>query len=174
MLKGAAAIVRERGAAALTLDSVAERSDASKGGVLYHFPTKTALIAAMIDDEINAFELSISKALDAEVSGPGAYTRAYIRATLADYKDGDPGLGGILAAVANDEGILNAYRVKTIEWKARIASDGLDPARAEVLRLAVDGLLYSIAIGAAVPGKAELPAFHAALLELAAGGRTHV
>jgi AcrR family transcriptional regulator len=48
MLDAAEEIVVESGAAHLTLDAVAERSGVSKGGLMYHFPTKDALLTAMM------------------------------------------------------------------------------------------------------------------------------
>ena len=37
------------GAVHLTLDAVAERAGVSKGGLLYHFPSKESLLQAMVD-----------------------------------------------------------------------------------------------------------------------------
>ena len=45
------------GSGRLTLDAVAERAGLSKGGLLYNFPTKEALLQAMIQrlvDEVSA------------------------------------------------------------------------------------------------------------------------
>ncbi|MFF4615626.1 TetR/AcrR family transcriptional regulator [Nonomuraea jabiensis] len=43
------------GAEALTLEAVARRAGVSKGGLFYHFPTKQALVAAMVDRLTMAF-----------------------------------------------------------------------------------------------------------------------
>ncbi len=47
ILDAAEAVVAESGAARLTLDAVAKRAHISKGGLMYNFPTKEALIEAM-------------------------------------------------------------------------------------------------------------------------------
>ncbi len=47
MLDAAQAVVLEQGAGRLTLDAVARKAGASKGGVMYHFPTKQALLSAL-------------------------------------------------------------------------------------------------------------------------------
>jgi AcrR family transcriptional regulator len=47
ILDAAETIVVESGAAHLTLDAVAERSNLSKGGVMYNYPSKEALLDAM-------------------------------------------------------------------------------------------------------------------------------
>ena len=41
--------IRRDGAAALTLDAVAAEAGVSKGGVLYHFGSKRALIDGLLD-----------------------------------------------------------------------------------------------------------------------------
>jgi AcrR family transcriptional regulator len=49
ILDAAEAIVIDSGAVHMTLDAVAARSGISKGGVMYNFPTKKALIEAMVE-----------------------------------------------------------------------------------------------------------------------------
>lgn len=170
LLRAASNVVREKGAASLTLDAVAASAGASKGGVLYHFPTKAALIGALIDTEISAFEAAIEAALASEKPGRGAYARAYARATVAAAGEAMAGLDGVLAAVAFDDGILDPYRAKTAEWRGRMVADGLDPSVAELVRLASDGLFYGAAMGAAIPSGAGLGAFLDLILDLAKGG----
>src|SRR5690606_21477655 len=48
MLDAAEVVLTEQGAWRLTLDSVAEQAQVSKGGLLYHFPTKDALLQALV------------------------------------------------------------------------------------------------------------------------------
>src|SRR4028118_1337471 len=48
ILDAASELVSEIGAGRLTLDAVAERAGLSKGGLLYNFPTKEALLQGMI------------------------------------------------------------------------------------------------------------------------------
>jgi len=54
ILEAAFAVVAEQGANRLTLDAVAAESGFSKGGVLYHFNTKNALLSGMLDYLIKA------------------------------------------------------------------------------------------------------------------------
>jgi AcrR family transcriptional regulator len=49
ILQAAETVAIDEGLASLTIDRVAAVSGKSKGGVLYHFPTKEALIKGMID-----------------------------------------------------------------------------------------------------------------------------
>lgn len=48
ILEAAEAVVVELGASQMTLDAVAERCGISKGGLMYNYPSKDALLAAMV------------------------------------------------------------------------------------------------------------------------------
>jgi AcrR family transcriptional regulator len=172
LLRAAASVVARSGPATLTLDAVAAEAGVSKGGVLYHFPTKEALILALIEAEIEAFEKLVEKEVSADGRAPGAFARAYVRATVAGIAgNGDSGFCGVAAAFANDEAILGRYREQTAAWRARFLSDGLQPGKAEAIRIAADGLWYASVIGAALPGAEGLIALEAELLALAGAGK---
>src|SRR5215216_5514144 len=49
LLDAAIAVIRRDGAQRLTLDAVAAEAGVSKGGVLYHFGSKRALIDGLLD-----------------------------------------------------------------------------------------------------------------------------
>lgn len=142
VLAAAAEIVAVEGASKLTLDAVAERVGLSKGGILHHFATKDSLIAAMIEDVTALFELDLQRHMQGEV-GPGSFARAFLRACL------DPeGVltrqlrvsAGILAAVAINNQLLSPLRHRYDVWRSRLENDGIDPAIAELVRSAADGL----------------------------------
>ena len=48
LLDAAERVVRRDGVARLTLDAVAAEAGTSKGGLLYHFASRDALITAMV------------------------------------------------------------------------------------------------------------------------------
>ncbi len=142
VLAAAADIVAVEGAAKLTLDAVAERVGLSKGGILHHFATKDSLIAAMIDDVTAQFELDLHRHMQGE-SGPGSFARAFLRACL----DPDGALtrtlrvsAGIVAAVAINNQLLAPLRRRYDVWRGLLENDGIDPAIAELVRSAADGL----------------------------------
>ncbi|SWD32702.1 transcriptional regulator [Klebsiella pneumoniae] len=55
ILIAASEIVKEEGVVKLTLEAVAQRAGVSKGGLLYHFPSKEALIKGMVEDWTNNY-----------------------------------------------------------------------------------------------------------------------
>lgn len=142
VIAAAAELVAADGAGRLTLAAVAQRVGLSKGGILHHFATKDSLIAAMIDDVVTNFEIDLQRHLQGE-NGPGSFARAFLRACL----DPDGALtrtlrvsAGVLAAVAIDNRLLSPLRRSYGVWCARLENDGIDPAIAELVRSAADGL----------------------------------
>src|SRR5436309_12912230 len=78
ILMAANKIVQRDGVARLTIDAVAREAKLSKGGVLYHFPSKEALVSGMVMDHIESFTHDINGNL-AEETGAGRWLRAYLR-----------------------------------------------------------------------------------------------
>jgi AcrR family transcriptional regulator len=142
VLVAAAEIVVQEGASKLTLDAVAEKCGLSKGGILHHFSTKDSLIAAMIADVVSRFESDLQRNMQGE-SGPGSFARAFLRACVD--RDGIVTRtlrvsAGIVAAVAINAQLLAPLRSRYEEWVTRLEDDGIDPAIAELVRSAADGL----------------------------------
>ena len=71
-------VLRERGLGGLTLDAVAATAGISKGGLIHHFPSKRALLDAVVDREARQFEEEYRSSLARQVSGPGARCRALL------------------------------------------------------------------------------------------------
>ncbi len=156
ILQAAELVVLRDGVGHLTLDAAAAEAGLSQGGVLYHFPTRDSLVSAMVDRIIEEFEEDIASYLPevgtAEASLPGAYARAYVRATLEPVAPGHERLGAALLAAAAAEPVLLVPLQQAADgWQARLIDDGLDPAQATMLRMACDGLWLCDLFGLASP-----------------------
>lgn len=153
LLDAAERLVAREGAHKLTLDAVAREAGMSKGSLLYHFPSKDALVSGMIGDLIGAFELSAEGRLGRDADEPGRWTRAYVEETFVEKRgrrDLEVG-AGLLAAVANDPTLLDPLRKSYEEWQQRVENDSIDRASATVARLASDGLWIADLLGLAPP-----------------------
>jgi AcrR family transcriptional regulator len=62
ILQAALDLIRRSGAPSLTIDAVAEEAGFSKGGVLYNFPTKDALITGMVEYLAGQYEAEVAAA----------------------------------------------------------------------------------------------------------------
>ncbi|GAA2275045.1 TetR/AcrR family transcriptional regulator [Nonomuraea roseoviolacea subsp. roseoviolacea] len=138
LLDAAAEVLLSDGAESLTLEAVAQRAGVSKGGLFYHFPTKQALVRAMVERLVGAFDQALARAGDR----PGDFLRAYVEATVPETRASeapDRVTAALLAGVLVDPEGLEPLRERFAAWQERLTRDGVDPAAATVVRLAVDG-----------------------------------
>ena len=146
LLDAAASLVPRRGAGELTLDAVAERAGVSKGGLLYHFPSKDALIQAMIARMVDAFNSELHAQIAKEPAGAGRITRAIVKVGFDHPKEmlqKDERLRrALLAAVSSKPSLLEPVRTNFKRWRIELEKDGL-PKGVSLLALAVmDGVCF--------------------------------
>jgi len=151
ILRAANKVVIEGGVIRLTLEAVARQAKVSKGGLLYHFPSKEALITGMIEQLNEEFNARIRQEYENDSGDParGRWLRAFIRATFSS--DQVAVSSGLLAAASINPDLLAPNRVNYHQWQQQIERDGFDPAKATLIRLAVDGLWFSEILGFAPP-----------------------
>jgi len=141
LLDAAEAVVAREGVSHLTLEAVANEAGVSKGGLLYHFPAKSALITAVVERLGNRCESRQAETVAADPQRAGAFARAYV--TVRTHP-ADPQRESIhtavLAAIGTDPEYLDPLRRRIAEWQQRLESDGIDPVTATIVRLAIDGL----------------------------------
>jgi AcrR family transcriptional regulator len=154
LLEAAASIVQREGVLALTLEAVAARARVSKGGLLYHFPTKEALVRALLEYHLDQFEQALAR-------GSEPFVVAYGRqdttpSSLALFR-------GMLAAFALDPELLALVRERYRHWLAQL------PAQIDALvaMLAADGLFLWAVLGIDVPDH-QLALVRQRLVQLAA------
>ncbi|WP_030164614.1 TetR/AcrR family transcriptional regulator [Spirillospora albida] len=165
LLDAAESLLSEHGTQALTLAAVADRAGVSKGGLLYHFPTKEALVKALVARVIAEFDELIASYDDGT---PGSYTRAYVLATFEI-------LGGearthrrwsAITAAATDPEQAEPLGRAMRRWHGRAPADDPDPGTAAVVRLAAEGLWEVVSHAPDLYGEAQLAALKARLLAL--------
>lgn len=66
ILQAAAEVVLKSGAYAMTLEAVAAQAGVGKGGLLYHFPNKEALIEGMSNQLLENFETAFEREIERE------------------------------------------------------------------------------------------------------------
>ena len=141
ILDAAAELVSEIGSGQLTLDAVAERAGLSKGGLLYNFPTKEALLQGMIQRLVD--EVSVEREVLRAQAEPGHNLEARLcTAALLKLRQGRTKAvaSGMLAASAENPRLLEPVRevIKATLENLKATSDDLDAA--VVGWLAIEGL----------------------------------
>lgn len=171
LLVAAERIVRRDGVGRLTLDAVAAEAGTSKGGLLYHFASRDALITAMVERHAASFSASLEASMAADPEAPGRWTRAYLRASAPSDGpgEGDAAAAGLLAAMASHPALADPLRAQYASWREQIAHDDLPEADAMIVALAADGLWMADLLGFAAPSGERRAQIIARLLEMAGG-----
>lgn len=140
ILAAAEKVAVDAGAAQLTLDAVAAEAGVSKGGLLYHFPSKNALLEAMLDELLSGYEARCAAKMTELEEGVD-------RSFLAEIATGlDPPPGGnkervgqaMLAVLANEPNLLERCRkFQAARYACCLGQDG--DVRKVMLLLALDG-----------------------------------
>ncbi|MFS0558935.1 TetR/AcrR family transcriptional regulator [Brevibacillus sp. 179-C9.3 HS] len=148
ILTAASEIVKEEGVVKLTLEAVAQKAGVSKGGLLYHFPSKEALIKGMVEDWTNNFFESILTLVNNDNKEIGKWIRAYVNTTFSDLDNNNLN-SALMAAMFINPDLLDDFRQKYNSMQTKLMNDGIDPVKITIARLSIDGLWLSEIFGMA-------------------------
>lgn len=144
ILEAAERVVGDVGAARMTLEGVAQAAGVSKGGLLYHFPTKEALLGALAKRYVEG----MVECVELAKSGMAEMGARELKACIVGVLDRQSrakvrGMGAALfAAAANDLTLLEVIRERIAQFTRQLEEGGnVDFARAAVVTLAIDGLI---------------------------------
>ncbi len=114
LLDAAATVFARRGYANAQMDEIASAADTSKGGLYFHFPTKEALIAAVIGRAGDILRRRVTGAMTAAGADPVARADAAL-STLVDTLSAHRSLARVLAAETLGGSTAARERVAAIE-----------------------------------------------------------
>ncbi|MNH89260.1 HTH-type transcriptional repressor KstR2 [compost metagenome] len=149
IIKAACQLVRDKGASQLTLEAVAKEAGVSKGGLLYHFPSKDALIKGIMDDLLDRFDLLTEEEASNNPELNNRWAQAYLLRTFMIEKEDLDFNVGFLAAAATNPDLLGPMRARYQIWQQRMEVECADPVEATVARLAGDGYFFCELFGLA-------------------------
>lgn len=142
LLLTAANIIQNEGIQKLTMDYLAQKSDMTKGGVLYHFKSKGNLLIKMNEMVIDEFEEKI-KMYQADMAGSYQFTRAYAMATLYYLNEESQSLlPAVLVASHEDGESQRLWERFADHWNESFINDGGDQDKVLRLRLMADGVWF--------------------------------
>ncbi|WIV55653.1 TetR/AcrR family transcriptional regulator [Amycolatopsis nalaikhensis] len=160
LLDAAGTVIRTRGISA-SLDDIAKAAGVSKGGLLYHFPAKDALVRTLAQDILDTFRAEVHAALDPADTAPGALTRAYVRASLDTSYDEVAVRENIalIAQLISIPEIAELARADAERWDRDLHADGLPDHVVTLVVAAADGAstapLWGVGIEVAAARKLE-------------------
>lgn len=166
LILDAAERVVARDGASLTIDAVVKESGFSKGGILYNFPSKKALIEGMIqrmtDHVLERHETA--KALAMAENAP--LLPALISAFFDDKHVDRQVHMGLLAALAENPELIEPIRRVLQQIREDMLTYASDPYMARIVMLAADGLRFSEILGLETCTPDERAAIEARLITL--------
>jgi AcrR family transcriptional regulator len=167
----AEAIVCESGAAHMTLDGVAERAQVSKGGLMYSFPTKAALLQGMIGRLIDNFEELRGKAR--EEFGESKPTPLMVEIKMLSQLDESHSRpsAALLAAIANQPDLMEPFQEEMHKRLDERILAGKNPDRSTILLLAAMGLHLTALLNLPLLDRAQRKKTYENLLRLAANDK---
>jgi len=139
LLDAAAEIVAQSGAANLTIDAVAENAGLSKGGVLYHFPSKKDLLRGMLERIMEEFE---NRPVAITADGQPSLLLTHIESVLNRPADEQANSLAVLANAAEDPTLLEPARTLFADRADQILKDASDPILALIVLLASEGIRF--------------------------------
>ena len=133
-------ILQDKGILGLTLTEAAAVAGVSKGGLLYHFSSKSELLAGLLHYEASSFEQTVTEAALAD-GQPGAWTRAYIIASSEQALQGRS-LSAVIGSLLLEPGLMPVYAGHVARWGELLGRDRLPERTARIIRFAVEGLWF--------------------------------
>jgi len=138
------------GVSAMTIEAVAVEAGISKGGVLYHFPSKEKLIAGLLVHFMDKVEAEVVRHYAADLHPTGRWLRSFLR--IGSNHTGveppetflgcemDAFFNAMLTAAIVQPDLMIGLRGFAAEVHTRLQSDAADPLLATISILAMDGL----------------------------------
>jgi AcrR family transcriptional regulator len=159
-------LLHERGTG-FSLADVATRAEVSKGGLLHHFPTREALVIAVVEDGLARFRDEVMRHVDLAENRAGKVLRGYVRALCGSSAEAVATFApSTWHGVDNITAVAELLHADADRWRDTFARDGIAPRRALVVQFAAEGVAAAIALGAYINDD-EVDLARASLLDLA-------
>ena len=144
ILTAAREVTARDGAGKLTIDSVARQIGMSKGGVLYNFPSKQALLSALLGEMIDEHVEGVRQV---DQTKPHATLHGHLQSLAASSGLKENLSMAILAAAAESPEFLDPLRTVIEGDQRKITSETTDPIGAHIILAALDGLRFKHLLG---------------------------
>jgi len=147
LLDVAAKLCAEVGISNPTLEAISQRAGVSKGGLLHHFPTKQALIVALIDKLLDDLSASVESYIAKDPDPAGRFTRAYLLTCLENQKSPDGELWNTLGLMLATEPEMRARWLRWLSEQIMRHGKSEETIECLIVRMAAEGVWFSAAVG---------------------------
>jgi AcrR family transcriptional regulator len=157
-------ILADDGERAATLDATARAAGVSKGGLLYHFASKEAMEAGLIE-RLETLAVEDIELIKTAPEGPIA---AFMRTSIHTGSPLDQAIVAVSRLAQNGNGpAIEALRRVRVLWEEALRTQARDETALQLVLLVSDGLYFNNALTiGSVPGPQLEPAELDALIRL--------
>jgi AcrR family transcriptional regulator len=149
-LEAALAIIARDGPGKLTLDAIAKEAGISKGGLMHQFPSKHAVLKALLERQVEYFEAFGARYAEKAKAESDQPELASAIATLREAALQPNSFAiAILGALAEEPSLMSISRDRDTDHMARIKAEARDPELALLRRAAAQGLVLGKIFGLA-------------------------
>ena len=157
------AILIEEGERPATMDATARAAGVSKGGLLYHFGSKEALEAGLIERMTTLAEIDV----DELVAAPDGPVAAFLRTSMNTGTTLDRAITSVARlAQAGRPAAADALRGLRELWERMLRPHVTGETELQLVMLVSDGLYFNNSLVGSVPGPVPTGADLAALITL--------
>jgi AcrR family transcriptional regulator len=169
ILTAAQDVLHQHGVRGLTLDKVARQAGVSKGGLIHHFPSKDALLLAMLNCVFEDMTIQMERHLAQEPDHgqKGRFLRAYMNLNLETIEQGIPSfILNLLELASVKPDLFQSKREFFADMQAKVENDGIDPVLATILAGASDSLWLQVLFGILEPNHPQIRTVHDRLIQM--------
>ncbi len=151
VLDAAEEVILRDGIGKLTLDAVARRASLSKSGLLHHFPSKEALVDALVERKVQEWIDDTTEAYEATPPGRGRSVRSVLGTCLSSTEHWTDAMRRssmvLVAALVHDPKHAEHLRKANAQMHERFGRDGIPVGIGELVHLAVHGIWFDWIFG---------------------------
>jgi AcrR family transcriptional regulator len=140
LLDAATRVIRDQGVGA-TLEEIARAAGVSKGGLVYHYASKEALLVALTQEQLEDFRTAVESQLAEPEGTPGRLTRAYVRTCMIPI-DGEEQRErfALITQLITLPTVLELVRADDDRWHRDLEADAVPRATRNLVIAAADGV----------------------------------
>lgn len=165
ILEAADEVARESGPSNLSLEAVALKAGVSKGGLLYHFPSKAKLLEALVESHVVQFEDALQAIARPNAGTKNSLIDAFLDLFPLENAKKKPAAAAVLAALAENPDLTAPVRIYQRRLLDRMKENATDPAMTVVAFLALHGAQHMGLLRMDVVNEEEIGAALARLRE---------
>ena len=154
----------------MTLEAVAARAKVSKGGLLYHFPSKEAVVLGMVSRIASIVQERFATGLASEPPGRGRHARTMLGLMMDTEGSLFPRLqrvaGPLLGALSSNPRMLEPMQRFFKAVRQGMLEDGLPSDRCWLILAALDGLKFWRVFGILQPSQKDLAGLRLLLTQI--------